>query len=132
MVSKIENARPSVGALGQAVETGTPTKMTAASTTNDTTSIGKRQIGLVADLLLCGAENAVSRRDLMALTGYKDRELRLLIEAERRQGIPILSDCVGGYLLPASEAERQQCVRSLRRRAKEIEATAAAIERAEV
>lgn len=86
----------------------------------------------VADLLLCGAENAVSRRDLMALTGYKDRELRLLIEAERRQGIPILSDCVGGYFLPASEAERQQCVRSLRRRAKEIEATAAAIERAEV
>lgn len=44
-----KNARPSVGALGQAVETGTPTKMTAASTTNDTTSIGKRQIGLIAD-----------------------------------------------------------------------------------
>lgn len=84
----------------------------------------------VADLLLCGAENAISRRDLMALTGYKDRELRLLIEAERRQGIPILSDNINGYFLPASEAERQQCVRSLRRRAKEIEATATAIEKA--
>ena len=114
------------------VDSGAVCKAAQPSTTNDTTSIGKRQIGLVADLLLCGAENAVSRRDLMALTGYKDRELRLLIEAERRQGIPILSDCVGGYFLPASEAERQQCVRSLRRRAKEIEATAAAIERAEV
>ena len=129
---EMKNAPTSAATLTGTVDSGAVCKAAQASANEFTTSIGKRQIGLVADLLLCGAENAVSRRDLMALTGYKDRELRLLIEAERRQGIPILSDCVGGYFLPASEAERQQCVRSLRRRAKEIEATAAAIERAEV
>lgn len=127
-----KNARPTAPTAGQAVENGTDRKTAHVSTYEFTTPAAGRQIGLIADLLLCGAENAISRRDLMALTGYKDRELRLLIEAERRQGIPILSDCVGGYFLPASEAERQQCVRSLRRRAKEIENTATAIEQAEV
>lgn len=55
-----------------------------------------------------------------------------MIETERRQGIPILSDNVRGYFLPGNSAERDRCVRSLRRRAGEIEATAAAIEHAEV
>jgi hypothetical protein len=68
----------------------------------------------------------------MALTGLSDRELRLMIENERRQGIPILSDNAHGYFLPGDSAERDRCVRSLRRRAGEIMETAAAIEHAEV
>ena len=52
-------------------------------------------------------------------------------ETERRQGVPILSDNIHGYFLPGNSAERDRCVRSLRRRAKEIESTAAAIERSE-
>lgn len=130
-MTKTAKARPGVAAPGQAVETGTPCKMATTSTTDDTISAAGRQFQ-IADLLRPGAENAVSRRDLMALTGLRDRELRLLIETERRQGCPILSDCVGGYFLPGSQAERDRCVRSLRRRAGEIMETAAAIEQAEV
>ena len=124
-----ENARPGTAIPGRAVETGTPSKMTTTSTKNDTTPAAENQPFRVADLLHLGAENAVSRRDLMTLTGFSDRELRLRIEAERRQGIPILSDCIHGYFLPGNSAERERCVRSLRRRAGEIMETAAAIER---
>ena len=130
MVSKNENVPTSAATLTGTVDSGTASQTPHTSTTKFTTFGGSGQTFRVADLLLCGAENAISRRYLMSLTGYKDRELRLLIEAERRQGIPILSDNINGYFLPASEAERQQCVRSLRRRAKEIEATATAIEKA--
>lgn len=84
----------------------------------------------IADLLSPGAENAVPRRDLVALAGLPDRELRRHIEAERRAGIPILSDNASGYFLPSSESERDRCVRSLRARAAEIATTADAIEKA--
>lgn len=113
---------------GQAVENGTVCKTAQPSTRNDTTSPAERQTFRVADLLLHGAENAIPRRELMALTGYRDRELRLLIEQERRRGCPILSNCIGGYYLPGDQAERERCVRSLRRRASEIMKTADAIE----
>lgn len=86
----------------------------------------------IASLLLPGQENAVPRLHLMSITGLDDRTLRRQIERERRQGVPILSDCVGGYYLPGSPAERDRCVKSLRRRAGEIEATADAIEGAVV
>lgn len=115
-----------------AVETGTPAKMTTTSTQKHTTPAAENQPFRVSDLLQQGAENAISRRDLMSLTGLSDRELRLTIETERRHGTPILSDCIGGYFLPGNQSELDRCVRSLRRRAKEIEATAAAIEQAEV
>lgn len=129
MRKKTKDARPTVGAAGRAVENG-PVSQTAHASTHDfTTSPAERQSFRIADLLLPGAENAIPRRDLMALTGCTDRELRRQIEAERRLGPPILSDCIGGYFLPGSQPERDRCVRSLRRRAKEIEATAAAIER---
>lgn len=129
MRKKAKDARPTVGAAGRAVENG-PVYQTAHVSTHDSTTDGtERQPPRVSALLHPGAENAVPRRDLMALTGLSDRELRRQIEAERRWGIPILSDCVGGYFLPGSQPEKDRCVRSLRRRAKEIEATATAIER---
>ena len=82
-------------------------------------------------MLLHGAENGLHLRDLCRLTGWKEREVRLQIHAERRRGIPILSDNVNGYFLPADEQELTACVRSLRHRAGEIMRTARAIERAE-
>ena len=121
-------ARPGTAIPGRAVENGTACETAHASANNDTTDGAGRQLR-IADLLLPGAENAIPRRDLMALTGCTDRELRRLIEAERRLGTPILSDCIGGYFLPGDSAERERCVRSLRRRAGEIMETATAIER---
>ena len=125
-----KKARPSVAAPGQAVENGRVCETVQPSTHDSTTPAAEGQTFHVADFLRPGAENAMFRRDLMAMTGLRDRELRLMIEAERRQGIPILSDNIHGYFLPETQAERDRCVRSLRRRAVEIMTTAAAIERA--
>lgn len=113
-------------------KTGSICEMTQLSTEHHTTHTAKRQTGFIANYLLHGAENAIPRRDLMALTGYSDRELRRLIEAERRSGVPILSDNANGYFLPSNQEEIDRCVRSLRSRSAEIEATAAAIEKAVV
>ena len=131
-MSNARKARPGIAVPGRAVENGTASQTSHASANHSTISPTSRQPFRIADLLSPGAESAISRRDLMAMTGLSDRELRLIIEAERRQGIPILSDNAHGYFLPGNSAERDRCVRSLRRRAGEIEATAVASEQAEV
>jgi biotin operon repressor len=128
-MSNTRKTRPGIAVPGRAVENGRVCKTVQSPTSEHTTSPAERQSFRIADLLHSGAENAISRRDLIALTGLSDRELRLMIENERRQGIPILSDNIHGYFLPGDSAERDRCVRSLRRRAGEIMETAAAIER---
>lgn len=92
---------------------------------NISSAAGQRSI---ADLLGVGKANAITRRDLERLTGLDGRSVRLLIERERRAGMPILADNASGYYLPASDDERAECVRSLRHRAGEIMATARALE----
>ena len=131
-MSEKKKAPTSAATLKGAVENVRVCKTVQSPTSEHTTSPAENQPFRIADLLHPGAENAISRRDLMVMTGLSDRELRLMIETERRQGVPILSDNIHGYFLPGNSAERDRCVRSLRRRAKEIEATAAAIERSEV
>jgi len=131
-MSEKKKAPTSAATLKGAVENGRVCKTVQSPTSEHTTSPAENQPFRIADLLHPGAGNAISRRDLMVMTGLSDREVRLMIETERRQGVPILSDNIHGYFLPGNSAERDRCVRSLRRRAKEIEATAAAIERSEV
>ena len=131
-MSKKKKPPTSAATLTGAVENGRVCETVQPSTSEHTTSPAENQPFRIADLLHPGAKNAISRRDLMAMTGLSDRELLLMIEAERRKGTPILSDNIHGYFLPGDSAERDRCVRSLRRRAKEIEVTAAAIEHAEV
>ena len=116
--------------LTGAVETGTPAKMATTSTAKHTTSVAERQPFRIADLLHPGAKNATPRRQLMALTGLSDRDLRLMIEAERRRGIPILSDNQRGYWLSYDPAEIKKFSRSMKRRAAEIRLTAMHVERA--
>lgn len=117
---------------GRAVENRSVCETAQPSTKDSTISAADSQTFHIADLLHPGAENAVTRRQLMALTGLPDRELRLMIQAERRQGCQILSDNVHGYFLPGDSTEKARCVQSLRSRAAEIMETAAAIEYAEV
>ena len=105
-----------------------------AATLSDTQFItptpgGQRPI---SELLGVGAENGITRRELERLTGLDGRSVRLLIERERREGVPILSDNASGYFLPASEDERAGYVRSMRHRAAEILITARAVEKSEV
>ena len=57
----------------------------------------------IYDLLPEGESNAVPRRELVAMTGLSDRELRRKIAAERKEGALILSltdDKRGGYFKP--------------------------------
>lgn len=122
-----KRARPSVGALGRAVETGSASRADTTSNHDSTTSIPRAQ-AKIADLLLPGRENAIPRRELERLTGLDGRTVRLMIERERREGRPILAD----NAIPATEHERAACVRSMRHRADEIRKTAEAIDRAGV
>lgn len=76
----------------------------------------------IYDLLPVGAEYAISRRELSALTGIEDRQLRRQIAKERRAGVLILSssESNGGYYRAASREELQRYVRSMQSRSKEI------------
>lgn len=89
-----------------------------------------RQHTAISSLLLPGAGNAVPLRQLAALTGQDGRDVRRAIQRERMAGVPILADCRNGYFLPADDAERVACVRSMRGRARQILAAADAIEAA--
>lgn len=84
----------------------------------------------IADLLSHGQQNAVPLRDLASMTGLDGRAVRLMIQAERLSGVPILADNSTGYYLPDSEGERERFVRSMRHRAGEIMRAAEAIEKA--
>ena len=122
-----KNARPSVAAPRQA-EAGS-ILADSNSRPHHTTSIPQAQVK-ITDLLLPGRENAIPRRDLEAITGLDGRDIRRMIERERRAGTPICADSSTGYYLPATDEERSACVRSMRHRAGEILRTAQAIEEA--
>lgn len=95
---------------------------------NSITDGAGRQIQ-ISGYLLAGAKNAIPRRHLQQLIGLSDRELRRRIQEERLAGVPILSsNAAGGYYLPADNLERARFVRSMRGRAQEIQAVAAAVE----
>ena len=131
MRKREEDARLTVGAARRAEEPGTNHHESPESTLEFITFRAGGQIQ-IADLLMHGADHALPLRHLVQLTGMKSRDLRRQIQRERRAGVPILSDNVSGYFLPASDFERQRFVQSMRGRAREIEAIAAAVEGAEV
>ena len=60
----------------------------------------------IAQVLPCGAENAISSEALIAACGISNiRQLRKIVAAERDAGALILSNTSGGYFLP-SEGEK--------------------------
>lgn len=126
-MSEKEKARSSAATLKRATETGTVCKTASSSISHDITVAADRQIQ-IADFLDHGQENAVPRRHLRQLTSLSDRELRRRIQEARLAGCPILSDNASGYFLPSDEEEKQRFIRSMRSRAREIEAVAAAVE----
>lgn len=130
MSTEKKRTRPTGVTAGRATETGSASRADTTSKSQFTPNSpgGQRKI---ADLLSYGQENAIPRRHLEKLTGLDGRTVRLMIERERREGMPILADNATGYYLPATEHERAACVRSMRHRAGEIMKSARAIERAE-
>ena len=84
----------------------------------------------ISELLHVGAENGVKLTELAALTNQDERIVRRRIQAERKAGKLILSDCLHGYFLPASEQEARRFIRSMSGRASEIAAVSRAAEAA--
>lgn len=125
-MTNTEKAR-SAAATVERAKTETGIKQTSASENNSTTTV--TNCLQISDFLLHGAENAVPRRYLEKMTGLDGRNVRKLITLERLRGIPILSNCTAGYFLPANQAEREQFVKSMRRRAGEILRAAEAVEK---
>lgn len=128
-MNKTEKACPTVGAVRQA-------KMgivLADSYSHDhcTSKPVAGQI-LISDYLSAGQENAVPLRHLKKITGIDGRTVRLMIQRERLAGVPILADNQTGYYLPATQEEKQRCVRSMKHRAEEIKRAARAIEVADI
>ncbi len=128
-MSKKEKARPAGSAAEQAKQGN---HRTSGNPYEKYTPRGGGSQFDIADLLGHGPENGLRLSELVSLTGRKGRVVRRMIQAERLDGVPILSDNEHGYFLPSSGADRAACVRSLRGRAKEILNVAAAIEAAEV
>lgn len=125
-----KKARPTVGAAEQAGKAAAYVRA-AASKSHCTSNPAVGQI-FISDYLSAGQENAVPLRHLKEVMGTDGRTARLMIQRERLAGIPILADNQTGYFLPATEEEKQRCVRSMKHRAKEVERVAKAIESAEI
>lgn len=86
----------------------------------------------ISSFLSRGKENSISRKRLVNMTGFGERSVRLMIQRERLNGIPILSDNETGYFLPATPEEKERFVRSMRHRAVEILRSATRIEKTEI
>jgi len=128
MTKGCDEARPGEATPRRVVETR-PVSQTAPHLHQQfTTELPPLQAIHIADFLPRVVENAIPARYLRQLTGLSDRDLRRQIQRERLAGAPILSDNISGYFLPANDLERQQFVQSMRCRAKEIQAVAAAVE----
>lgn len=84
---------------------------------------GKKKIkapnAKVSGLLHTGKENAVTARNLAAITGHSIREITAQIARERQAGAVILSSGKG-YFLPSSEDEILHFIRTMDSRAKQI------------
>ena len=75
----------------------------------------------IESMLSHGKENGIRREELARLLGTDERSLRRQIQRERKAGALIMADCKNGYFLPSSEADIRRFVKSMSRRAREIE-----------
>ena len=129
MSDSIKMTRSSA-ATPERVETGAELVGSSTSDSQSTTSAPPGQAVKISDLLGHGQSAAVPLRHLKELAGLPGREVRRMIQSERLRGIPILSDNISGYYLAADVQEQEKFIRSMRGRAAEIEAVAAAVEKA--
>lgn len=98
------------------------------SSFDSTTSAAKAP--QIFSLLQTGAENGVTLRELVAMTGMNERLVRLKIQQERKAGKLILSNNRDGYFLPECPEDVRCFARSMSRRAAEISSIARAAETA--
>ena len=123
MLCEKEKAPAGAGTPTRAVGNGLPTMYPEK---DYTTKPGR--FLFVFDLLHPGAENGTTLQELVKLTGQDERIVRRRIQAERKAGKLILSDCLHGYFLPENPSDVQRFARSMSRRAAEIASIARAAE----
>ena len=111
-------------------ETGPTFQSRPHSYSQFTTSPPLGQAVHIADFLSTGVAYAVTLRDLVALTGRNERDVRKQIEIERRHGTPILSNSKDGYWLGENQDEIARFVRGMKHRARQIQLTADAVGKA--
>ena len=121
-----KKARPDT-AIPERERMGAETGQDTTSTINDTTPTPSGQAVKIADLLGHGQNAAVPLRNPKELAGLPGREVRRMIEAERRAGALIISDNAHGYYLTDDPAEAQRFAQSMRHRAGQIIKTARAV-----
>lgn len=97
-----------------------------------TTGSLERQPLRVSDFLGRGPESALHMKELKQLLHEDSRTIRRMIEHERRNQIPIVSDNRRGYWLAETRAEIEAFCKSMRARAFEINRTAALVQLAEL
>lgn len=80
---------------------------------------------MVSEILLTGAEHAITSGELCSLLNLSPRSLSAAVEQERRQGNPICASTGAnpGYYLAANRQEMERFCRSLYHRAGEIHKT---------
>lgn len=128
MIDKKENARPAVGAAGQAAENNAGRKIPHSDFTTDSSEKREEKYQLISDLLHKGRNNGLTLQDLVKLTGMDERTIRRKIHVERKSGILIMADCVHGYFLPGDETDVRRFIHSMSNRSKEIAAVSRAAE----
>lgn len=119
MMGLKRDSRSDVGASKRDMETAALAGATFPKT-DFTTGAAGRQQGSIASLLSHGAENAITLRDLVTLTGWNERKVRRQIQVERKAGTLILSDNSCGYFLPGDLDDLRRFYRSMTHRAAEI------------
>lgn len=125
MLCEKEKAPAGAGTPTRAAGNGLPTMYPK----NDYTTKPGRFL-FIFDLLHPGAENGMTLKELVNLTGLAEREVQRHIQAERKMGLLILSDNQNGYFLPETPDDIQRFARSMSRRAAEIAKIARAAEAA--
>lgn len=123
-----KNASPDVGASKLAKETGPTFQSGPHSYSQSTTPPPSGQ--RISDFLIIGKTYAIPLHDLVAITGWSERDVRRQIEMERRRGAPILSNSRDGYWIGENQDEIAQFVHSMKNRARQIRLTADAVGKA--
>lgn len=121
-----KEAHPGAATPGQAIGQGNFTEYSDPAKNSTIKAAGPQVV--ISEYLYPGGENAVSMRELKALTGLPAREVRRFIQLERLEGVPIVTSHPGGYYLAESDVDLARFVRSMRHRAGEILKVAAAVE----
>lgn len=84
------------------------------------------------DFIPYGKSNSLSMRELSVRSGNDLRTTRKLVEAARKEGIPLCSDCGkrgGGYYFPSNVAEALPCRQQMRARVSSCTQSLEAIEK---